>query len=66
VHPEVVYELVFLQAEPAQEGAWRLPGERGPAAWKAATSLFCWPTSRLRRWGLPFQRRSSNWRAVAA
>ena len=27
VHPEVVYDLVFLQAEPAQEGSWRLPGE---------------------------------------
>lgn len=27
VHPEVAYELVFLQAEPAQEGSWRLPGE---------------------------------------
>ena len=27
VHPDVVYELAFLQAEPAVEGAWRLPGE---------------------------------------
>ncbi len=27
VHPDVVYELSFLQAEPAPEGAWRLPGE---------------------------------------
>ena len=28
VHPEVVYELVFLQAEAPVEGAWRLPGEQ--------------------------------------
>lgn len=27
VHPEVVYELVFLQAEPLVAGDWRLPGE---------------------------------------
>ncbi len=27
VHPEVVYELSFLQAEAPGEGAWRLPGE---------------------------------------
>jgi len=27
VHPEVVYELVFLQAEPLAAGDWRLPGE---------------------------------------
>ncbi|MDH4564805.1 MULTISPECIES: transcriptional regulator ArgR [unclassified Pseudomonas] len=27
LHPEVVYEISFLQAEPAAEGAWRLPGE---------------------------------------
>ena len=27
VHPDVVYELAFLQAEPAPEGEWRLPGE---------------------------------------
>ena len=27
LHPEVVYELSFLQAEPAAEGSWRLPGE---------------------------------------
>ncbi|WP_439862076.1 transcriptional regulator ArgR [Pseudomonas sp. MBLB4136] len=26
VHPEVVYELSFLQAEVPEEGAWRLPG----------------------------------------
>ena len=25
VHPEVVYELVFLQAEPLAAGDWRLP-----------------------------------------
>jgi transcriptional regulator GlxA family with amidase domain len=27
VHPDVVYELSFLQAEPPTEGAWQLPGE---------------------------------------
>ena len=27
VHPEVVYELSFLLAEPATDGAWQLPGE---------------------------------------
>jgi AraC family transcriptional regulator, L-arginine-responsive activator len=27
VHPEVVYEWVFLQAEPLAAGDWRLPGE---------------------------------------
>jgi transcriptional regulator GlxA family with amidase domain len=27
VHPDVVYELSFLQAEPPVEGAWQLPGE---------------------------------------
>ena len=27
VHPDVVYELSFLQAEPRTEGAWQLPGE---------------------------------------
>lgn len=27
VHPEVLYELVFLQAEPLAAGDWRLPGE---------------------------------------
>ncbi len=27
VHPDVVYELSFLLAEPATEGAWQLPGE---------------------------------------
>jgi AraC family transcriptional regulator, L-arginine-responsive activator len=27
VHPEVLYELVFLQAEPLVAGDWRLPGE---------------------------------------
>ncbi|MES2821289.1 MAG: transcriptional regulator ArgR [Pseudomonadota bacterium] len=27
VHPDVVYELVFLQADVPPEGAWRLPGE---------------------------------------
>ncbi|MDV9034020.1 transcriptional regulator ArgR [Pseudomonas sp. RAC1] len=27
VHPEVIYDLSYLQAEPAEEGAWRLPGE---------------------------------------
>jgi transcriptional regulator GlxA family with amidase domain len=27
VHPDVVYELSFLQAEPPAEGAWQLPGE---------------------------------------
>ena len=27
VHPDVVYELSFLQAELPAEGAWQLPGE---------------------------------------
>ncbi|WP_296253905.1 transcriptional regulator ArgR [Pseudomonas sp. UBA4194] len=27
VHPEVTYELAFLQAEPPTEGGWQLPGE---------------------------------------
>ena len=27
VHPDVIYELSFLLAEPAVEGAWQLPGE---------------------------------------
>ncbi|UVE19143.1 transcriptional regulator ArgR [Pseudomonas sp. LS44] len=27
VHPDVSYEVSFLQAEPTEEGAWRLPGE---------------------------------------
>ncbi|GLZ87805.1 AraC family transcriptional regulator [Metapseudomonas resinovorans] len=27
LHPEVVYDMSFLQAEPATEGAWRLPGD---------------------------------------
>ncbi|MFP5429260.1 MAG: AraC family transcriptional regulator, partial [Gammaproteobacteria bacterium] len=27
VHPDVVYELVFLQAEPSEQQGWRLPGE---------------------------------------
>ena len=27
VHPDVVYELSFLQAEPPSDGAWQLPGE---------------------------------------
>ena len=26
VHPEVVYEVAFLQAEEPAEGTWRLPG----------------------------------------
>ena len=27
VHPDVIYELSFLLAEPAVAGAWQLPGE---------------------------------------
>ncbi|AYF87894.1 transcriptional regulator ArgR [Pseudomonas sp. JS3066] len=27
LHPEVVYDMSFLQAEPAPEGNWRLPGD---------------------------------------
>jgi hypothetical protein len=46
VHPEVVYELSFLQAEPQTSGAWQLPGEPGPASWKASRNCSCWPTSR--------------------
>ncbi|QYX53179.1 transcriptional regulator ArgR [Pseudomonas sp. S07E 245] len=27
VHPEVIYDLVFLQAEPGEQQGWQLPGE---------------------------------------
>ena len=27
VHPDVTYDLLFLQAEAPAEGDWRLPGE---------------------------------------
>lgn len=66
VHPEVVYDLVFLQAEPAQEGSWRLPGEPWNGRLEGVTSCSCWLTSSRRRWGLRCLRRSSSWRAVAA
>ena len=40
VHPEVVYELLFLQAEPAPEGAWRLPGEAWVGRLEGCQKLF--------------------------
>lgn len=48
VHPDVVYEMAFLQAEPAQEGGWRLPGEPWTGRLEGATSCFWLLTSRLR------------------
>lgn len=49
VHPDVVYEMAFLQAEPAQEGAGACRATRGLAAWRGATSCFWLLTSRLRQ-----------------
>ena len=40
VHPEVVYELVFLQAEAPGEGAWRLPGEPWASKLEGCQKLF--------------------------
>ena len=40
VHPDVVYELLFLQAEPAVEGAWQLPGEPWTGKLEGCQKLF--------------------------
>ncbi|AOE86838.1 transcriptional regulator ArgR [Pseudomonas sp. TCU-HL1] len=40
LHPEVVYEITFLQAEPAAEGAWRLPGEAWAGKLEGQQRLF--------------------------
>ena len=40
VHPEVVYELVFLQAEAPAEGAWQLPGEPWAGKLEGCQKLF--------------------------
>ncbi|OWJ90941.1 AraC family transcriptional regulator [Pseudomonas sp. A46] len=40
LHPEVVYEMSFLQAEPAAEGAWRLPGEAWSGKLEGQQRLF--------------------------
>ena len=40
VHPEVLYELLFLQAEPPVEGAWQLPGEPWAGRLEGCQKLF--------------------------
>jgi transcriptional regulator GlxA family with amidase domain len=40
VHPEVVYELSFLQADTPLEGAWRLPGESWVGKLEGCQKLF--------------------------
>ena len=40
VHPDVVYDLVYLQAEAGQEGAWRLPGEAWNGRLEGCQKLF--------------------------
>ena len=40
VHPEVVYELSFLQPEAPGEGAWRLPGESWVGKLEGCQKLF--------------------------
>ncbi|WXL27644.1 GlxA family transcriptional regulator [Ectopseudomonas mendocina] len=40
VHPEVVYELQFLQAEPPESGAWQLPGEAWHGKLESLDRLF--------------------------
>jgi transcriptional regulator GlxA family with amidase domain len=40
LHPEVVYEMSFLQAEPAAEGAWRLPGDAWAGKLEGLQRLF--------------------------
>jgi transcriptional regulator GlxA family with amidase domain len=40
VHPEVSYELLFLQAEAPAEGAWRLPGEPWAGRLDGCSKLF--------------------------
>lgn len=54
VHPEVVYELSFLQAEAvtaaAAEGAWQLPVKPGPANSKTSRNCSCSLTSRRPHW----------------
>ncbi len=39
-HPEGVYELLFLQAEPPAEGAWQLPGEPWTGKLEGCQKLF--------------------------
>ncbi|WP_369959458.1 transcriptional regulator ArgR [Pseudomonas benzenivorans] len=40
VHPEVAYELSFLQAEAPEDGAWRLPGEPWQGGLEGVHKLF--------------------------
>ncbi|BBN56705.1 hypothetical protein TRE132_48300 [Pseudomonas chlororaphis subsp. aurantiaca] len=40
VHPEVVYELAFLQAEAPADGAWQLPGEPWSGKLEGCQKLF--------------------------
>ncbi|NQD96742.1 AraC family transcriptional regulator, partial [Pseudomonas sp. CrR25] len=40
VHPEVVYELSFLQVEAPTEEAWRLPGEPWAGKLEGCQKLF--------------------------
>ena len=40
VHPEVSYELRFLQAEAPAEGGWRLPGEPWAGRLEGCSKLF--------------------------
>jgi len=40
VHPEVVYEVAFLQAEEPAEGTWRLPGSAWTAGLEGYRKLF--------------------------
>lgn len=49
VHPDVVYELAFLQAEQRKKAVGACPASRGPAAWRGATNCSWLLMSRLRR-----------------
>ena len=40
VHPEVTYELSFLQAGPPVEGGWQLPGEPWTGRLEGCQKLF--------------------------
>jgi len=63
VHPDVVYELTFMQAEPvaAVDGAhWQLPGEPWGGRLEGVRRCSCWPTSRQRLWPQRSPLRSSN------
>jgi transcriptional regulator GlxA family with amidase domain len=40
VHPEVVYELCFLQAEPPAENSWKMPGEPWQGKLEGCQRLF--------------------------